>query len=157
MAPVITLKAARMSYYFNANTNMWYLSVVYTSRKNRGGLLLVDVIERILYLCESNPKFVPYLSVFNIHSHTPEQENPRFLRQVWTRLYAFSVKSHLSGYESHATYEHIRTKNSCGSGTLLFYDTIDHATPFSSSGCGLIMWHAKMACFVTIIVNRVLI
>ena len=32
------------------------LSLVHTCRKNRGWLLLVDVIEIILYLCKSNLK-----------------------------------------------------------------------------------------------------
>ena len=58
------------------------LSLVHTCRKNRGWLLLVDVIERILHLCKSNLMFVPYFSLFNIHSHTSEGKNPRFLRQV---------------------------------------------------------------------------
>ena len=58
------------------------ISLVDTCRKNRGWLLLADVIESILYLCKSSLLFVPYFSLFNIHSHTPEEENPRFLRQV---------------------------------------------------------------------------
>ena len=29
-----------------------------------------------------NLMFVPYFSLFNIHSYTSEGENPRFLRQV---------------------------------------------------------------------------
>ena len=39
--------------------------------------------------------FVPYFSLFNIHSHTPVGENPRFLWQVWTRL-KLTVYTHKS-------------------------------------------------------------
>ena len=67
----------------NRSTKAWFTC---TCRKNRGWLLLADLIEWFLYLCQSNLMLVPYFSVFNIHSHTPEGENPRFLRQVWTRL-----------------------------------------------------------------------
>ena len=56
--------------------------LVHICRKNRGWLLLADAIERILYLCKCNLMFVQYLCVFNIHSHTPGGENPRFSRQV---------------------------------------------------------------------------
>ena len=38
------------------------------------GSLLADVIECTLYLCKSNLMFVPYFSLFNIHSHTPERD-----------------------------------------------------------------------------------
>ena len=52
--------------------------MVHTCRKNRGWLPLADVIELILYLCNT---FVPYFSLLNIHSHSPEGENLRFLRE----------------------------------------------------------------------------
>ena len=37
-------------------------------------------------LYKSNLIFVPYYGLLGTHSHTPEGENPRSLRQVWTRL-----------------------------------------------------------------------
>ena len=38
------------------------------------------------YIPLQNPRFVPYFSLLVTHSHTPEGENRRFLRQVRTRI-----------------------------------------------------------------------
>ena len=44
--------------------------------------------------CKSNLIFVAYYGLIGTLSHTPEGENPRSLRQAWTRLYGWYWQSH---------------------------------------------------------------